>query len=62
MELHAITANFVGNLLYIKLSDDREISVPIDRVPWLDWLRKATPEQRANWSIEPGGFALYWEG
>ena len=61
MQLHATTANFVGNILYIKLSDDREISVLIDSVPWLDWLRKATPEQRANWSIEPGGFALYWE-
>ena len=26
-----------------------------------NWLAKATPEQRDNWSIEPGGFAVYWE-
>jgi hypothetical protein len=30
-------------------------------VEWLNWLVKATPEQRANWSIEPNGFAIYWE-
>ena len=24
-------------------------------------LEKATPEQRAKWKIEPGGFAIYWE-
>jgi hypothetical protein len=29
-------------------------------VPWLKWLAKATPKQRANWTIEPGGFAIYW--
>ncbi len=33
----------------------------MDRIAWLDWLLKATPEQRANWSLEPGGFAIYWE-
>lgn len=60
-QVRAIDVCFVGTILYINLSDDREISIPIDRVPWLDWLRKATPEQRANWSIEPGGFAIYWE-
>jgi hypothetical protein len=27
----------------------------------LKWLAKATPEQRAKWTIEPGGFAIYWE-
>ena len=30
------------------------------KLPWLKWLEKATPKQRANWSVEPGGFALYW--
>jgi len=60
-QVRATDVRFGGNTLYIKLSDGREISVPLDLVPWLDWLRKATPEQRANWSIEPGGFAIYWE-
>jgi len=28
--------------------------------PWLKWLAQATPKQRANWSLEPGGYAIYW--
>lgn len=62
LDKHAAAANvrFEGNTLYILLSDGREISLPIDRIDWLSWLEKAAPEQRANWSIEPGGFAVYW--
>jgi hypothetical protein len=60
-QISAIGVRFVGNVLYVSLSDGREISVPMDRVSWLEWLVKATPEQRAKWSIEPGGFAIYWE-
>ena len=52
---------FVGDLLIVQLSDGRELSVPLDRGGWLKWLRGATPGQRANWSIEPRGFAIYWE-
>lgn len=52
---------FEGNILHILLSDGREISLPIDRIDWLKWLAEATPEQRAKWTIEPGGFAIYWE-
>ena len=37
-----------------------EINLPLAEVPWLKWLAKATPKQRANWSLEPGGFAIYW--
>jgi hypothetical protein len=28
---------------------------------WLKWLANATPDQRVKWTIEPGGFAIYWE-
>jgi hypothetical protein len=52
---------FEGQRLYLLLSDEREISVPIDKVEWLRWLAQATPEQREGWSIEPGGFAVYWD-
>ena len=48
-------------MLQVSLSDGREISLSLDRVKWLQWLAEATPEQRAKWSIEPGGFAIYWE-
>jgi hypothetical protein len=27
--------------------------------PCLKWLGKATPKQRANWSLEPGGYAIF---
>ncbi len=60
-EVGATNIHFVGNTLCVSLSDGREISVAIDQVEWLDWLAKATPEQRAKWSLEPGGFAIYWE-
>jgi hypothetical protein len=52
---------FVGDKLVVKLSDWRELSVPYKRIPWLKWLAKATAKQRSAWSIEPGGYAIYWE-
>ena len=53
--------SFVGGRLCIELSDGRELSVPYKKIPWLKWLAKATPKQRADWSLEPGGYAIYWE-
>ena len=49
-----------GTVLRVALDDGREISLPLNEVPWLKWLAKATPRQRANWTIEQGGFAIYW--
>mgnify|MGYP001035182336 CR=1 FL=1 len=60
-QVAATEVRFDKNLLHVLLSDGREISIPIDQVEWLRWLVKATDEQRARWSIEPGGFAIYWE-
>ncbi len=60
-QVTATGVRFTENVLQVSLSDGREISVPINRVEWLDWLVKATPKQRAKWSLEPGGFAIYWE-
>jgi hypothetical protein len=60
-QVAATKVRFEGNILYISLSDGREISLPLDRIEWLEWLAQATPEQRANWSLEPGGYAVYWE-
>lgn len=53
--------SFVGDRLGIALSDGRELSVPYKKIPWLNWLAKAAPKQRADWSLEPGGYAIYWE-
>ena len=52
---------FTGDVLRVQLSDRREISLPLKRLPWLKWLANATPKQRAKYSLEPGGFAIYWE-
>jgi len=60
-QVGATDVRFIGNVLLVSLSDGREISVPMERVVWLNWLVKATPAQRAKWSIEPNGFAIYWE-
>lgn len=60
-QVAATDVRFESNNLFISLSDGREVSLPIDKIDWLTWLAKATAEQRANWSIEPRGFAVYWE-
>ena len=59
--VQATGVQFEGDRLTVRLSDGREVSVPLSKLEWLQWLAKATPEQRAHWSIEPGGFAVYWE-
>lgn len=59
-EVGVVDVRFEGSLLRLTLSDWREMALPTDKIDWLHWLATATPEQRANWSIEPGGFAIYW--
>ena len=60
-QVKAKNVRFEGNTLHIVLSDGREIRLPMDQMDWLKWLANATPEQRSKWTIEPGGFAVYWE-
>lgn len=60
-QVTATDVRFEKDLLYVSLSDGREISLPINRIEWLAWLAQATPEQREKWSLEPGGYAVYWE-
>ena len=57
----ASTIHFEGDELCVVLNDSREIRVRPDRISWLKWLADATLAQRSKWSIEPGGFAIYWE-
>lgn len=62
-ELVTVTGvQFEENILHVQLSDGRRVSLPLDAISWLDWLAAASPEQRAGWTIEPGGYAVYWEG
>ena len=60
-QLGATAVRFIGNVLSLSLNDGRELNVPIDKIEWLSWLKNATAEQRSKWSIEPNGFAIYWE-
>ena len=60
-ETRAVSARVSGETLCVTLSDGREISYPLSS-RWMQWLAKAAPEQRANWQIEPGGWAIYWPG
>jgi hypothetical protein len=57
----AQNVRFAGERLIVELSDGRQLSVPYKKISWLRWLAKATPRQRAAWSLEPGGYAIYWE-
>ena len=44
--------------LNVRLSDGRELSVPLE---WFPRLRDATPKQRANWRLIAGGIGIHWE-
>lgn len=58
-QVGATAVHFENNLLQVTLSDGRIISLPIDKTNWLNWLMAATPAQRNNWSLEPGGYAIF---
>ncbi len=53
----ATGVRFADSTVYVALSDGAEIAVPLVR---FEWLAKAAPEQRAKWSIEPRGYAVWW--
>lgn len=49
---------FQGERLYVRLSDEREISVPLT---WFPRLLHATEEQRQNWEFLGQGVGIHWE-
>ncbi len=42
----------------MRLSDGREVSVPLE---WYPRLRNATEKQRANWRLIGQGVGIHWE-
>ena len=52
---------FDGDLLFVELSDERQIGLPFRRIKWLQWLAQATPQQRLCWTIQPHGYAVWWD-
>jgi len=45
-------------MLYVQLSDGREVGVPLE---WFPSLRDATADQRANWRLIGRGIGIHWE-
>jgi hypothetical protein len=60
-QVSATSVRFANHVMHVSLSDGREISVPLGQIEWLEWLDKASPEARERWSLEPGGYAIYWD-
>lgn len=54
----AVSVRFSNDMLYIQLSDGREVGVPLE---WFPSLRDATADQRANWRLIGRGIGIHWE-
>jgi len=54
----AKTVKFKDEMMEVRLTDGRIISVPII---WFPLLREATSEQREHYEIGGGGASLHWE-
>lgn len=53
----AQSIEFDEEMMHVRLTDGRIISVPLI---WFPLLRDATPEQRAQYEIGGGGTSLHW--
>ena len=56
--VQAVDVRFSDDSLIARLSDGREVSVPLE---WFPRLRDATPEQRQQWRLIPRGIGIHWE-
>jgi hypothetical protein len=54
----AVEVRFTDDALVTRLSDGREVSVPLE---WFPRLRDATPAQRADWRLIARGIGIHWE-
>lgn len=54
----AVDVRFADDALVVRLSDGREVSVPLE---WFPRLRDATLEQRKNWRFIAKGIGVHWE-
>ncbi|MBI4321699.1 MAG: DUF2442 domain-containing protein [Chloroflexi bacterium] len=48
---------FTTDMFHVRLSDGREIGVPLE---WFPRLRHATPEQRSKWRLIGKGVGIHW--
>ena len=54
-----VDVDFKVNSMVVRLSDGREISMPLE---WSPRLRKATSKQRESWRLIGGGVGIHWDG
>ncbi len=54
----AVDVRFTDDALVVRLSDGREVSVPLE---WFPRLRDATMKQRENWRFIAKGIGIHWE-
>ena len=54
----ATSARCSDEMLWVQLTDGREIGVPLE---WFPRLRAATPAQRGNWRLIGQGVGIHWE-
>lgn len=54
----ATEVSFSNDAMHVKLSDGRELSVPLE---WFPKLRAANAEQLRNWRLIGGGSGIHWE-
>jgi hypothetical protein len=54
----ATGVRFTSDLMYVQLSDGRELGVPL---AWFPRLLAASPEQLAGWELTGPGVGIHWE-
>lgn len=54
----AVDVRFRRGMMRVKLSDGREIAVPLERFPKL---KNASAAQRNNWRLIGQGIGIHWE-
>ncbi len=54
----AVDVRFTDDALIVRLSDGREVSVPLE---WFPRLRDADQAQRKNWRFIAKGIGIHWE-
>lgn len=59
--VQAVGVEFQENMLILKLSDGRQVWLPMHKIQWLDRLCNASPEQRTKCEILPQGYGVYWQ-
>lgn len=56
-DLRVMSVTVDDQRLIVDLMDGRTIAVPL---AWYPRLANATPEQRNNWELAGGGYAIHW--